>query len=158
MSIYEISVTTIDGKEKKIADFKGSVLLIVNVASQCGFTDQYQGLEDLYKKYSENGLVVLGFPCNQFGNQEPGNEGQIQEFCQLRFGVSFPMFAKVLVNGPEAHPLYLFLKKQQKGILGTEGIKWNFTKFLVDRNGTVVGRYGPQVRPQSFEKDIQTLI
>lgn len=158
MSIYEHAVTTIDGRDTTLDEFRGQVLLIVNVASKCGFTPQYKGLEELHKKYADQGLAVLGFPCNQFGSQEPGSEADIQSFCSLTYDVSFPMFSKVKVNGPEAHPLYQELKSSQKGLLGSEGIKWNFTKFLVNRKGEVVGRYGSVDKPESLAKDIEPLL
>lgn len=155
MNIYDIEVTDIDGKQKALKDYQGKVMLIVNVASQCGFTPQYEGLEELYKKYKEKGLVVLGFPCNQFGSQEPGDEAEIKNFCSTQFHVTFPMFSKVLVNGPQSHPLFEHLKSEEKGIFGTEGIKWNFTKFLVDRTGKVKGRFAPQVKPSALDKEIE---
>ena len=157
-SIYDIDVTAIDGAKKKMSDYKGKTLVIVNVASQCGFTPQYEGLEKLYKNYAEKGLVVLGFPCNQFGSQEPSSEGEIKTFCETSFGVTFPMFAKVEVNGDNAHPLFQYLKEKQKGILGTEGIKWNFTKFLVDKNGQVVERFAPQTAPLALSENIEKII
>jgi glutathione peroxidase len=132
--------------------------LIVNVASECGFTGQYEGLENLYRRYKDRGLVVLGFPCNQFGRQEPGSEQEIKNFCSSKYGVSFPMFSKIDVNGPNAHPLYKYLKEEKKGILGTGKIKWNFTKFLVDRHGTVVGRFSPNTQPEDLEGDIQAVL
>lgn len=158
MSIYNFQVKTIDGKEISLSQYKDKVLLIVNVASKCGFTNQYEGLEQLYKQNQEKGLVVLGFPCNQFGSQEPGDETEIQKFCSLTYDVTFPMFSKIEVNGPNTHPLYEYLKSQEKGIFGTEGIKWNFTKFLVNRSGEVVKRFPPQVTPAQLEKDIQNLL
>lgn len=158
MSIYDIPVKSIDGHEKTLANYRGSPLLVVNVASKCGFTPQYTGLEALQRKYAERGFAVLGFPCDQFGHQEPGNEAEIQQFCKLNYDVSFPMFAKIDVNGANAHPLYQFLKKQQPGILGTEGIKWNFTKFLIDGNGNVVKRYAPTDKPEDLTKDIEALL
>jgi glutathione peroxidase len=151
-------VKDINGNEQTLAGYRGSALLIVNVASKCGFTPQYTGLEALQRKYQSRGFAVLGFPCDQFGHQEPGDEAEIQQFCQLTYDVSFPMFAKVDVNGANAHPLYQWLKKQQPGILGTEGIKWNFTKFLVDGNGTVVKRYAPTDKPEDLAKDIEPLL
>jgi glutathione peroxidase len=151
-------VTTIDGKIKTLAEYKGQVLLIVNVASQCGFTGQYEGLEHLYKKYMNQSFNILGFPCNQFGGQEPGSDEEVKSFCELRFGVSFSMFTKIEVNGANTHPLFAYLKTQQKGILGSERIKWNFTKFLVNRHGKVVKRYGPQVSPAAIEKDILEIL
>src|SRR4051812_19348738 len=144
-TVFDFEAETLDGKPKKLADFRGKVLLIVNTASQCGFTPQYAGLEKLYGTYKDGGLVVLGFPCNQFGGQEPGSADVIGVFCEKNYGVSFPMFAKIDVNGENAHPLYRYLKKEKKGLLGPLGggaIKWNFTKFLVDRDGRVVARYG----------------
>ena len=157
-SIYDIEVTAIDGKKIKMSDYQGKIMVIVNVASQCGFTPQYDGLEKLYKKYANQGLVVLGFPCNQFGGQEPGTESEIKTFCETSFGVSFPMFAKVDVNGDQAHPLFQFLKEKQKGLLGTEGIKWNFTKFLVDKTGHVLDRFAPQTAPLSLSEYVDKLI
>jgi glutathione peroxidase len=156
--IYQFQVKTIDGKDATIHDYENNALLIVNVASQCGFTYQYEGLEKLYQKYKDQGLVVLGFPCNQFGQQEPGNEQEIKNFCSLKYNVSFPMFSKIDVNGPNAHPLYRHLKEEKKGILGTEKIKWNFTKFLVDRHGTVVGRFGSNTKPEDLEGDIKAIL
>jgi len=158
MSIYDFNVTTISGKEKSLSDYKGKVLLIVNVASKCGFTPQYAGLEKLYETYHDKGLEVLGFPCNQFREQEPEDEKAIKSFCTLNFGVKFDMFSKINVNGDEAHPLYKYLKKEQTGFLGTEGIKWNFTKFLVDREGNVVERFGSSTEPQELTKDIEKLL
>ncbi len=156
--LYSIAVTTIDGKESSMAQYKGKVLLIVNVASKCGHTPQYAELEALYKKYKERGLVVLGFPCNQFGGQEPGSEEQIKEFCSLNYNVTFPMFSKVKVNSKTAHPLFQFLKTRALGILGTEAIKWNFTKFLVDRNGNVIDRYASKTKAAEFESEIVKLL
>lgn len=157
-SIYEIEVKTIDGQTTTIAPYKGKVMLIVNVASKCGYTPQYEGLQALYEKYKARGFVVLGFPCNQFAHQEPGTEAEIKNFCRVNFGVSFPMFAKVDVNGDNAHPLYHFLKSEKPGLLGTEAIKWNFTKFLIDRDGTVVERYAPSTKPKEIESDIEKLL
>jgi glutathione peroxidase len=154
-SIYDIPVKTIDGADTTLETWKGKVLLIVNVASRCGFTGQYEGLESLYREYGPKGLVVLGFPCNQFGAQEPGDEAEIQSFCQTTYSVSFPMFAKIKVNGPEAHPLYQHLKVRKKGVLGTEGLKWNFTKFLVDRNGKVIDRFAPTVKPKDIAGEVE---
>ncbi|WP_043317737.1 glutathione peroxidase [Microbulbifer sp. HZ11] len=156
--IFTIPVQTSEGKKGTLDEFKGKVLLVVNTASKCGFTPQYQGLEDLYRKYKDQGLVVLGFPCNQFGQQEPGSDNEIQEFCTLNYGVSFPIYAKVDVNGSDAHPLFSHLKKQAPGILGTEGIKWNFTKFLVGREGDVVKRYAPKDKPEQIAADIEALL
>jgi len=157
-TIYDFEVTTIDGKQTTLAPYKGAVMLIVNVASKCGFTPQYDGLEALYEKYRERRFVVLGFPCNQFGHQEPGTEAEILNFCRVNFGVTFPMFSKIDVNGDNAHPLYRFLKTEQPGILGSEVIKWNFTKFLVDREGTVVERFAPSTKPAELEDAIEKLL
>ena len=157
-SIYDFSATSIDGKPAELSTYRDKVLLIVNTASQCGFTPQYQGLQALYDKYASQGLVVLGFPCNQFGKQEPGSTTEIQSFCEARFGVSFPLFQKIDVNGKDAHPLYKYLTKAAPGILGTKAVKWNFTKFLVDRNGNVVERYSSMTKPEDIEKAIQGLL
>lgn len=157
-TIYDYKVITIDGKETTLEQYKGNVILIVNVASKCGYTNQYDGLEALYKKYKDKGLVVLGFPCNQFSSQEPGSEAEIQNFCRVNFGVTFPMFSKLNVNGDDAHPLYQYLKSEQPGILGTETIKWNFTKFLVDKEGKVIERFGSSTKPVSLEKEIEPLL
>jgi glutathione peroxidase len=157
-SIYDLSADDIDGKARSFADFKGKTLLVVNVASKCGFTPQYKGLEEVYRRHKDKGLVVLGFPCDQFGHQEPGDAEEIKNFCSLTYDVSFPMFAKVEVNGAGAHPLYQYLKKEAKGLLGSEAIKWNFTKFLVDKQGKVVARYAPTDTPASIEKDIAPLL
>ena len=154
MSIYDFEVKTISGEIISMNTFKNKVLLIVNVASKCGFTNQYEGLESLYEKYKDQGLVILGFPCNQFMNQEPLSEEEIQSFCSLNYGVTFPMFAKIDVNGDQAHPLFKYLKEAQKGLLGIEAIKWNFTKFLVDKNGVVINRFAPATKPESLEVDI----
>jgi glutathione peroxidase len=156
--IYAFEVKTITGDKIRLGRYENQVMLIVNTASKCGFTPQYEGLEALYAKYKDKGLVVLGFPCNQFGRQEPGNESEIAEFCQLNYGVSFPMFAKVEVNGNDADPLFKYLKKSQKGLLGSENIKWNFTKFLVDRDGEVIARFAPTVKPKDLAKDIEKLL
>lgn len=158
MSIYDFSVKTIGGLETKLESYRGKTLLIVNVASRCGFTPQYEGLENLYRKYGSQGLVVLGFPCNQFGAQEPGSDNEIKSFCDTNYHVTFPLFSKVSVNGPEAHPLYSYLKKANPGILGTEAIKWNFTKFLVDKNGNVVKRFAPVEKPEALEKEICAIL
>ena len=155
-SLYDIPVTTLDGRETTLAEHRGKVLLVVNVASRCGFTGQYAGLEDLYRRYKDRGLVVLGFPCNQFLGQEPGTEAEIGAFCSRTFDVTFPLFAKVNVNGADAHPLYRHLKAARRGWFGG-AIKWNFTKFLVDREGNVVKRYGTATRPHRIEKDIDAL-
>ena len=154
MSIYDFEVKTISGEIITMNAFKNKVLLIVNVASKCGFTEQYAGLENLYQKYKDKGLVILGFPCNQFMNQEPLNEEEIKSFCSLTYGVTFPMFSKIDVNGENTHPLYKYLKEAKKGLLGSEAIKWNFTKFLVDKNGTVINRYAPATKPELLEVDI----
>jgi len=157
-SIYDIPVSDIHGEPRKLAEYKNKVLLIVNVASKCGFTPQYKGLEALYEKLHGRGLEVLGFPCNQFGAQEPGNEAEIAQFCELNYGVTFPLFAKIDVNGSTAAPLYQYLKKEKPGLLGSEAIKWNFTKFLVDRKGNVVERYAPNVEPQAIAGDVEKLL
>ncbi|MCR5875662.1 glutathione peroxidase [Phenylobacterium sp. J426] len=157
-SIYDFTAETIDGQPAPLADYRDKVVLIVNTASKCGFTKQYAGLEELYRKYRDRGLVVLGFPCNQFGQQEPGDAEEIKSFCSLTYDVDFPMMRKVDVNGPSAHPLYAYLKAQKKGVLGTEGIKWNFTKFLVDRSGKVTGRFAPTVEPKALEGAIEALL
>jgi len=157
-SIYDFSVKDIHGKEQKLDRYKDKVVLIVNVASECGFTPQYKGLEALYQKMHSRGLAVLGFPCNQFGGQEPGTEKEIESFCEINYGVTFPLFAKIEVNGDGAAPLYKYLKKTKPGMLGTEAIKWNFTKFLVDRKGNVVERYGSNVEPQAISGDIEKLL
>ncbi|HEY3002038.1 MAG TPA: glutathione peroxidase [Kribbellaceae bacterium] len=151
--VYEFSATTIDGEERKLADFRDKVLLIVNVASKCGFTPQYEGLEKLYRDHKDEGLVVLGFPCDQFGHQEPGSEAEIAEFCSLTYDVTFPMFAKIDVNGSDAHPLYTWLKSEQGGLLGG-AIKWNFTKFLVGRDGSVLDRFAPTDKPEKLEPKV----
>ena len=157
-ALYELSAKRIDGSKQSMKDYKGKVLLIVNVASGCGFTPQYAGLEALWQKYGKRGLVVLGFPCNQFGGQEPGDEAAIGEFCSLTYDVTFPMFAKVDVNGKDTHPVFAFLKAGAPGILGTEGIKWNFTKFLVDREGKVLARYASALKPEDMADDIERLL
>jgi glutathione peroxidase len=157
-AIFDYSAKTLDGKDVPLAEYRGQVLLIVNTASKCGFTPQYAGLEALYEKLHGRGLTVLGFPCNQFGQQEPGPESEIGAFCTKNYGVSFPMFAKVDVNGEAAHPLWRFLKAAKRGILGTPAIKWNFTKFLVDRQGDVVARYAPLTKPESLEEPIAKLL
>jgi glutathione peroxidase len=157
-SIYDINVMTIEGEVVTLAPYRGQVLLIVNVASKCGFTGQYAGLEELYRFYKDRGLVVLGFPCNQFLSQEPDNEKTIQRFCTLKYDVTFPMFAKVNVNGENEHPLYTHLKDAARGFLGTRSIKWNFTKFLVDREGNVFGRYATMTKPQKLARDIEKLL
>ncbi|UYO38639.1 glutathione peroxidase [Rhodopseudomonas palustris] len=156
-SIYDFTAKSLAGKDVALKDFEGKVLLIVNTASACGFTPQYKGLEVLQQKYGARGFSVLGFPCNQFGAQEPGDEAQIAQFCSTNYGVSFPMFAKIDVNGAGAHPLYKFLKDEKGGLLGS-AIKWNFTKFLVDRSGRVVSRHAPTTTPEALSKEIETLL
>jgi glutathione peroxidase len=158
MSIYEIPVTTLDGTPTTLAPYRGQLLLIVNVASQCGLTPQYTGLEAMQERLAPRGFSVLGFPCNQFGAQEPGSEKEIETFCSTTYGVTFPMFAKVDVNGPEAHPLWEHLKSERPGLLGTEAIKWNFTKFLVARDGAVLKRFSPTDEPAAIEKEIAPLL
>jgi glutathione peroxidase len=157
-TLYDLDVTTIDGEKQCLGAYRDRVLLIVNVASRCGFTPQYAGLENLYRKYRERGCMVLGFPCDQFRQQEPGDEVEIKEFCRLTYDVTFPLFAKIAVNGPAAHPLYRFLKSKRRGLWGTKRIKWNFTKFLVDRDGNVVRRFGPMVKPEKIEKDLLQIL
>lgn len=157
-SIYDYTATTITGKEQPVSDFKGQVLLIVNTASKCGFTPQFKGLEKLYEAYKDKGLNILGFPCNQFAGQDPGSNDEISQICELNYGVTFPMFAKIDVNGDGAHPLFKHLKTAAPGLLGSEAIKWNFTKFLVDRNGNVVERYAPTTEPEKMAKDIEKLL
>ena len=157
-SIYDFSAQTIDGETRSLGDYRGKALLIVNTASKCGFTPQYTGLQALQDKYADKGLAVLGFPCDQFGHQEHGDENEIKNFCSLNYDVSFPMFAKIEVNGGDAHPLFKFLKKEAKGLLGSEMIKWNFTKFLVDKQGKVVRRYAPTDTPESIEKDLGAVL
>ena len=158
MTVYDFKARTIDGRDVSLAEYKGKVLLIVNVASRCGFTPQFRGLEELHEQFGKNGFEVLGLPCNQFGNQEPGSEADIKGFCDLQFGIRFPLFSKIEVNGPGAHPLYEFLKKSKPGVLGTKRIKWNFTKFLIDRNGRPIKRYSPQTTPTAIEKDVQAAL
>lgn len=156
-SIYDFQVKNARGNEQPLADFQGKVLLVVNTASKCGFTPQYAELQELYNTWHAKGLEILAFPCDQFGHQEPGSDEEIQQFCQLNYGLTFPVFAKIEVNGENAHPLYHFLRSQQKGLLG-DNIKWNFTKFLVDRNGQVVDRFAPNVSPTSLAPDIEKLL
>ncbi len=156
--IYDFEVDDIHGKKVKLGVYKGKVLLIVNTASKCGFTPQYKGLEALYERLGPRGFEVLGFPCNQFGAQEPGSEEEIESFCEMNYGVSFPLFAKIDVNGDGASPLYKHLKKAKPGLLGSEAIKWNFTKFLVDRDGNVVERYAPNTEPEKIAPDIEKLL
>jgi glutathione peroxidase len=157
-TVTDFDVRTPGGGTEKLADHAGKVLLIVNVASKCGFTPQYAGLEALYRKYKDQGFEVLGFPCNQFGSQEPGNAEEIASFCSLSYDVTFPVFAKIEVNGPAADPLYEHLKKEAPGLMGLTSIKWNFTKFLIDRQGKVVRRYAPTTKPEDIERDIQALL
>ena len=156
--IYDFPVQTASGETKTLAEYHGQVMLIVNTASKCGFTPQYAGLEDLFRKYASQGFVVLGFPCNQFGAQEPGDISEIQTFCSLTYDVSFPLFAKINVNGSDAAPLYKYLKSVAPGLLGSEAIKWNFTKFLIDREGNVLDRYAPSTTPESLESDIEAAL
>ena len=158
MSVYDYSAQRLDGRDECLSVYRGQGLLIVNTASECGFTPQYGGLEALYTELQGIGLTVLGFPCDQFGGQEPGDEAAIGAFCQTKYGVTFPMFAKIEVNGPGAHPLYKYLKDAKPGLLGTEAIKWNFTKFLIDRKGEPVARYAPQVKPEELEAPIRKLL
>lgn len=157
-TIHDFSARTIDGDEQSLAEYKGKAMLIVNVASKCGFTPQYTGLQALHEKYRDKDFVVLGFPCDQFGHQEPGDEAEIRQFCSLTYEVDFPLFAKIEVNGANTHPLYQYLKHAAKGLLGSEAIKWNFTKFLVDKNGEVVRRYAPTDTPESIDKDVAKLL
>lgn len=157
MSVYDFTVKDEQGREQSLSQYKGKVLLIVNTATKCGFTPQYAGLQELYAKYRERGLEILDFPCNQFGGQAPGSAEEISSFCAVNFGTAFPRFEKIKVNGKEADPLYVYLKDQQKGLLGG-AIKWNFTKFLVDREGKVVARYAPDVKPESLNEAIEALL
>jgi glutathione peroxidase len=158
MSVYDYSAKTLDGQDASLADYRGQVLLIVNTASKCGFTPQYEGLEMLYREYKDKGFAVLAFPCNQFGAQEPGNAEEIASFCSLTYDVTFPILAKIDVNGPSAHPLYAYLKHEQKGLLGTEAIKWNFTKFLIGRDGEVVERFAPTTKPEDLKLAVEALL
>jgi len=158
MSVYDYSAKTLDGQDASLADYRGQVLLIVNTASKCGFTPQYEGLETLYRAYKDKGFTVLAFPCNQFGAQEPGNAEEIANFCSLTYDVTFPVLAKIDVNGPSAHPLYAYLKHEQKGLLGTEAIKWNFTKFLIGRDGEVVERFAPTTKPEDLKQAVEALL
>ncbi|RZJ24962.1 MAG: glutathione peroxidase [Haliea sp.] len=153
-SIYDFEAQQINGQDISLSEYRGKVMLIVNTASKCGFTPQFGGLEELHKAYTGKGLVVLGFPCNQFGSQDPGADGEIAEFCQVNYGVSFPMMGKIEVNGPAAHPLYKWLSSEAPGLLGTKAIKWNFTKFLVGKDGQVIRRYAPTDKPADLAKDI----
>lgn len=157
MSVYDYSVKTMKGEEKSLADYKGKVLLIVNTASECGFTPQFKGLQELYEEIGNEAFEILGFPCNQFGGQDPGTDEEIADFCSANYGVSFPMFSKVDVKGDQAHPLFKHLTSEQKGLL-TEDIKWNFTKFLIDKDGKVVDRFSPQKEPAKLKKDIEELM
>src|SRR5215831_6538513 len=154
MNVYDFTARDIDGKERSLSEFRGKLLLIVNVASQCGFTPQYKGLEALHRKYAEKGVEVLGFPCNQFGKQEPGDPQEIKNFCSLNYDVTFPLFAKIDVNGPDAHPLYQYLEREKRGFMGTKTVKWNFTKFLVGRDGQVLGRFAPSFTPEQLDRVI----
>ena len=156
--IYDFNVATITRNEQSMSIYKDKVLHIVNVASECGFTPQYEGLEKLYKRYKDQGFEILAFPCNQFGGQEPGSEKQILNFCRTKFDVTFPLFAKIDVNGKDTHPLYIYLKNKAPGILGTKSIKWNFTKFLIDKQGHVITRYGSSTKPEEIAKDIEKLL
>jgi len=158
MGIYDIDIKTIDGKPQKLEAFRGKTLLVVNVASKCGFTPQYEGLQKLYDEFKDRNFAVLGFPCDQFGHQEPGSEAEIQSFCSTTYNVTFPMFAKINVNGSDAHPLYNHLKSEKKGLLGSESIKWNFTKFLVGPDGSVIKRYAPTDTPASIREDVAQLV
>jgi glutathione peroxidase len=155
---YDFSAKTLDGEEQALDAYRGKAMLIVNTASKCGFTPQYTGLEKLWEKYQDQGLVVLGFPCDQFGHQEPGDAEEIKSFCSLNYDVSFPLYEKVEVNGGKAHPLWKWLKQEKPGLLGMEGVKWNFTKFLVDKNGKVVKRYAPTDTPEKIEKDLASVL
>ncbi|PZR83305.1 MAG: glutathione peroxidase [Hyphomicrobiales bacterium] len=157
-TVHDFTATTLEGREKPLSDFSGQVLLVVNTASKCGFTPQYEGLEALYRKYNAQGFAVLGFPCNQFGAQEPGDAAEIARFCSRIYNVTFPMFGKIDVNGAGAHPLYRFLKGQTKRFIGTGAIKWNFTKFLVNRKGRVAARFAPAAAPKGLEKEIEKLL
>lgn len=157
-SIYDFTANDIDGKPRSLSEFRGKAMLVVNVASKCGFTPQYEGLEKMYRELKDKDFVVLGFPCDQFDHQEPGDAAEIKNFCSLTYDVSFPLFEKIEVNGPGAHPLYQFLKKEATGLLGSESIKWNFTKFLVDADGKVVRRYAPIDKPASIQKDVAKIL
>jgi len=157
-NVYDFSCETATGKKQSLEDYRGKVLLVVNTASKCGFTPQFAGLEKLYGQFSDRGLVILGFPCNQFGKQDPGSNDEIVEFCQLNYGVSFPIFSKIDVNGSNADPLFRHLKKAAPGALGSQGIKWNFTKFLIDGEGNVVKRYAPTTKPEDIASDIESLL
>ncbi|RHW42279.1 glutathione peroxidase [Neobacillus notoginsengisoli] len=158
MSIYQFEAKSIKGEEVPMSRYEGQVVLIVNTASKCGFTPQYTGLQELYERYKDSGFTILGFPCNQFGGQEPGDEEEIQSFCSLNYGVSFPIFSKVDVNGEKAHPLFAYLTEAVPGILGSRSIKWNFTKFLIGRDGKPVKRFAPQEKPEELAKELKTLL
>ncbi|TXR70038.1 glutathione peroxidase [Bacillus sp. AY18-3] len=158
MTVYDFLAKTITGEDKSLKDYEGKALLIVNVASKCGFTPQYKGLQEVYDKYKDQGLEVLGFPCNQFGGQEPGTEADITSFCELNYGVNFPMFAKIDVKGDKAHPLYTYMTEQAPGLLGMKAVKWNFTKFLIGKDGKVVGRFAPQTKPVDLEVEIEKVL
>ena len=157
-NLFDIPCTTLGGEVKTLADFGGKAVLVVNTASKCGFTPQYKGLEALWQQYADQGLVILGFPCNQFGQQEPGDEAAISQFCELNFGVTFPLFKKIDVNGSQAHPLFIQLKKRAPGLLGSQGIKWNFTKFLIGKDGQLVKRFAPTTKPQDLSGEIEALL
>jgi len=157
-SLDEIPLSTIDGETQRVGDYAGKAMLVVNVASKCGFTPQYEGLEKLYRRYRDKGFVVLGFPCDQFGHQEPGNAEEIKNFCSLKYDVTFPMFAKTEVNGDKAHPLFKELKSEAPGLLGTQAIKWNFTKFLIDKHGKVVKRFAPTDKPEDLAGDVEAAL
>ena len=156
--VYDFEVNLLNGDPVKLSEYQGKALLIVNTASRCGFTPQYSGLEKLYDKFKARGLEILGFPCNQFGKQEPGSSEEIADFCSVNYGVTFPMFEKIDVNGKDTHPLYRYLKREARGVLGSEPIKWNFTKFLVNREGKAVGRYGSTTKPEQIEADIEAAL
>ncbi|KAA0550153.1 glutathione peroxidase [Bacillus sp. BGMRC 2118] len=158
MSVYDFSAITINGEEKPLREYEGKIMLVVNTASNCGFTPQFKELQELYESYKDQGFIILGFPSNQFMNQEPGSNQDIQEFCQLNYGVTFPMFGKIDVNGSNAHPLFTYLTEQEKGFLGSKAIKWNFTKFLINPEGQVTKRYSPSTSPLSIQKDIEELL
>ena len=158
MTLYDLSAKLAGGGSQSLADYRGKVLLIVNTASKCGFTPQYEGLEELYRDYKDRGFEILAFPCNQFGAQDPGSDAEIATFCQTRYGVSFPMMSKIDVNGPNAIPLYDWLKKEAPGVLGTRSIKWNFTKFLIGRDGKVIKRYAPKTKPKELDADIESAL
>ncbi|MFE4239890.1 glutathione peroxidase [Peribacillus butanolivorans] len=158
MSIYEFEVKKINGETVSLEEYKGKVMIIVNTASKCGFSPQYDDLQSLYVQYKEAGLVILGFPCNQFLNQEPGDDLEIDSYCKLNHGVTFPMFAKVNVNGKDAHPLFSYITENAPGVMGSKSIKWNFTKFLIDREGNIVSRYAPRTKPLEIEDDLKELL